>query len=52
MSYALLYDVPADEQMYQRVKAAIGDEQPTGLVVHSMDGGRDAFVVEALPVRW
>jgi hypothetical protein len=34
MSYALLYDVPADEQMYQRVKAAIGDEQPTGLVVH------------------
>jgi hypothetical protein len=34
MSYALLYDVPADEQMYQQVKAAIGEEQPKGLVAH------------------
>jgi hypothetical protein len=42
MSYALLYDVPADEQMYRQVKAAIGDEQPKGLVVHVVvqtDGG-------------
>ena len=34
MSYALLYDVPADEEMYRRVKAAIGEEQPVGLVAH------------------
>jgi hypothetical protein len=34
MSYALLYDVPADEQMYRQVRAAIGDEQPEGLVAH------------------
>ena len=34
MSYALQYDVPADEQMYQQVKAAIGDEPPKGLVAH------------------
>ena len=34
MSYAMLYDVPADEQMYRRVNAAIGDERPKGLVVH------------------
>src|SRR5687767_12788789 len=32
--YAVLYDVPADEQMYRQVRAAIGDEQPKGLVVH------------------
>jgi hypothetical protein len=34
MSYAMLYDVPADEEMYRRVNAAIGDEKPKGLVVH------------------
>lgn len=34
MSYAMLYDVPADEDMYRRVSAAIGDETPKGLVVH------------------
>ena len=34
MSYALLYDVPADEEMYRRVNEAIGDEKPEGLVVH------------------
>jgi hypothetical protein len=42
MSFALLYDVPADEEMYRQVKAAIGDEQPTGLVAHLVvhaDGG-------------
>jgi hypothetical protein len=42
MSYAMLYDVPADERMYRRVKAAIGDEQPKGLIVHLVvqtDGG-------------
>jgi hypothetical protein len=34
MSYAMLYDVPADEAMYRQVNAAIGDEKPKGLVVH------------------
>jgi hypothetical protein len=34
MAYALLYDVPANEQMYRQVRTAIGDEQPDGLVAH------------------
>lgn len=34
MTYALAYEVPADEQMYRRVKAAIGDEPATGLIAH------------------
>ena len=34
MSYALQYDVPANEQMYRQVRAAIGDEQPKGLLAH------------------
>lgn len=42
MPYALQYDVPADEQLYRRVAAEIGDEQPKGLVAHLVvkrDGG-------------
>jgi len=34
VSYALLYDVPADEEMYRQVNQAIGDQKPEGLVVH------------------
>ena len=34
MSYGIMYDVPADERMFANVRAAIGDEQPEGLVVH------------------
>lgn len=34
MSYALFYDVPADEAMYRQVQEQIGDELPKGLVVH------------------
>ena len=34
MTYAFTYDIPADEQMYRQVKAAIGDERPKGLIVH------------------
>ena len=30
MSYAMLYDVPADEAMYRQVNAAIGDEKREG----------------------
>ena len=40
MPYALQYDVPADEQLYRRVAAEIGDEQPKGLVAH-VGGKRD-----------
>jgi hypothetical protein len=36
--YALVYDVPADENMYRQVRAAIGDEQPKGLVAHLVVG--------------
>ncbi len=42
MAYALQYDVPADEQLYRRVAAEIGEEQPKGLVAHVVvkrDGG-------------
>jgi len=42
MTYALTYEVPADEQMYQLVKDGIGPETPEGLIVHLVvksDGG-------------
>ena len=34
MPYACSYKVPADEQLYRRVKSEIGEEAPKGLVVH------------------
>jgi hypothetical protein len=34
MPYACSYEVPADEQLYRRVKSEIGEEAPKGLVVH------------------
>ncbi len=34
MAYACSYEVPADEQIYQRVKAEIGEAPPPGLVLH------------------
>lgn len=34
MPYACSYEVPADEETYQRVKAEIGPDQPAGLLVH------------------
>jgi hypothetical protein len=42
MSYAFVQDVPADEQLYRRIRAEIGDEDPKGLVAHlalKRDGG-------------
>jgi len=42
MSYACTYEVPADEQLYARVKAEVGDERMEGLIVHLVvksDGG-------------
>ncbi len=34
MPYALEFEVPGDEALYGRVKRAIGDEHPAGLLVH------------------
>ena len=34
MPYALEFEVPGDEALYGRVKDAIGDEHPAGLLVH------------------
>jgi hypothetical protein len=31
--YAFSYDVPADEGIYRRVQAGLGDEPPKGLIV-------------------
>ena len=32
--YATSYEVPADEQLYRRVKSEIGDDRAPGMVVH------------------
>ncbi|MGH2758310.1 MAG: hypothetical protein ACRDKJ_01980 [Actinomycetota bacterium] len=32
--YAVDYEVPGDADMYRKVKAQIGEELPSGLVVH------------------
>jgi hypothetical protein len=48
MTYAFFYDVPGTEDLYQRVKAEIGDEPPKGLVLHLVarhDGGLRHFNV-------
>jgi len=34
MTFAQVHDIPADEEMYRGIAAAIGDERPTGLIVH------------------
>ena len=34
MTHAFSYEVPGSEQMYRKVKEAIGEGQPDGLVVH------------------
>ena len=53
MSYAFFYDVPADEHIYGKVKAEIGEEQPEGLLVQLVakrdEGGglRHFFVWES-----
>ena len=42
MPYAYSYEVPADEETYQRVKTEMGSDQPAGLLVHLVvksDGG-------------
>jgi hypothetical protein len=56
MSYAFYYDVPGDEHMYGKVKAAIGDEQPKGLLVQLVEkrheGGLRHFGVWASKEDW
>ena len=34
MAYAFTQDVPIDAATYERIRAALGDEAPTGLIVH------------------
>lgn len=42
MPYAYIQDVPANEHIYEQVKARLGDEPPKGLIAHlavRRDGG-------------
>jgi hypothetical protein len=42
MSYAFYYEVPGTEELYQRVKAELGNDRPAGLLVQLVvksDGG-------------
>jgi hypothetical protein len=34
MPYAFVQDVPANEQIYQEIRARLGDEAPHGLISH------------------
>jgi hypothetical protein len=34
MAYAFTQDVPIDASFYERIRAALGDETPEGLVIH------------------
>jgi hypothetical protein len=55
MSYAFFYDVPGTEELYQRIKAEIGDEPAKGLVVHlvvKLDGGLRHFNVWESKQDW
>jgi hypothetical protein len=48
MSYAFFYDVPGTEELYQRIKAEIGEAPPKGLLVQLVvkhDGGLRHFNV-------
>jgi hypothetical protein len=55
MSYAFYYDVPGTEELYQRIKAEIGDEPPKGQVLHLIvkhDGGLRHFNVWGSRQDW
>ena len=51
MTFAQVHDVPANEQMYREIAAAIGDEPAKGLIVHlvfkTKDGQRHLSVWES-----
>jgi hypothetical protein len=55
MTYAFFYDVPGTEELYQRVKAALGDDPPKGQVAHlvvKVEGGLRHFNVWASEQDW
>lgn len=55
MSYACSYQVPADERLYARVKAEIGDQPMEGLLVHlvvKVDGGLGHTTVWESQADW
>jgi hypothetical protein len=55
MSYAFYYDVPGTEQLYQQIKAEIGDEPPKGQLLHLVvksDGGLRHFNVWESKQDW
>jgi hypothetical protein len=55
MPYACSYEVPADEELYLRCKAAIGDTQPAGLITHLVtrtDGGLRHTSVWESQAQW
>lgn len=55
MFYACSYEVPADEQLYARVKAEVGDDRPEGLLVRLVvktDGGLRHTMVWESQADW
>jgi hypothetical protein len=55
MTYAFFYDVPGTEELYQRVKAALGDDPPKGQVAHlvvKVEGGLRHFNVWESEEDW
>jgi hypothetical protein len=39
MTYAFIQDVPIDQATYEKVRAGLGDEAPTGLISHVVIAG-------------
>jgi hypothetical protein len=42
MPYAIVQDVPANDEIYAKIRARLGDEPPAGLITHVVirrDGG-------------
>ena len=55
MTYAFFYDVPGTEELYQRVKAEIGDDPPKGQLAHlvvKVEGGLRHFNVWDCEEDW
>ena len=55
MPYAFIQDVPADENVYREIRAALGAEAPDGLIVHLVqkrDGGLRYIDVWSTEADW
>ena len=55
MSYAFLYDVPSNEEIYGKVKAEIGEPLPDGLLVQMVvkhDDGLRHYAVWESKEQW